>query len=255
MRRMTWNVLILLFATSLAPIQATGQVWYGTDTEGIAWRPGNVAIGGAWAGKKLHIHTGGALGSGDGVWLQRDNSAGIHALGILANMAGGSFGPMTQSGDFMILLRGPAAGDPQAGLVIAPWGPDPSGLRIAENGHVGIGTPNPGSFRLAVNGSVRAKEVVVNTGWADFVFEDDYPLPSLDEVHRHIEEHGYLPDMPPAEEVERDGIGLGELQVKLLQKIEELTLYMIDLHGENRRLHSDVKALEAELRNEVRHGS
>ena len=98
---------------------------------------------------------------------------------------------------------------------------------IQSNGNVGIGTVSPGNWKLAVNGKVRAKEVKVETGWSDFVFNKEYELPSLQEVDNHIKEKGHLKDIPSAKEVEENGIFLGEMDAKLLQKIEELTLYTI----------------------------
>lgn len=110
-------------------------------------------------------------------------------------------------------------------------------------GGVGIGTQTPGNFRLAVNGPIRATEVVVETGWSDFVFEPGYELRSLEEVRAHVEEHRHLPDVPTAEEVAEHGVKLGEMESKLLRKVEELTLYLIELNdrvgaleGENARL-------------------
>ncbi len=100
-------------------------------------------------------------------------------------------------------------------------------LAIKPNGNVGIGTVDPGTYKLAVNGNVRAKEIKVETGWSDFVFESDYQLPTLEEVENHINEKGHLKDIPSAEEVAENGILLGEMDSKLLQKIEELTLYTI----------------------------
>ena len=81
---------------------------------------------------------------------------------------------------------------------------------------------------MAVNGNIKAKEIRVETGWSDFVFESDYNLPTLKEVENHIKENGHLQDIPSAEEVAEHGIFLGEMDSKLLQKIEELTLYTID---------------------------
>ncbi len=94
-------------------------------------------------------------------------------------------------------------------------------------GNVGIGTTNPGTWKLAVNGNIRAKEIKVETGWSDFVFYDDYKLPTLQEVENHIKEKGHLKDIPSAKDVEENGVFLGEMDSKLLQKIEELTLYTI----------------------------
>ncbi|MEM8847760.1 MAG: hypothetical protein AAGD17_11720 [Bacteroidota bacterium] len=99
-------------------------------------------------------------------------------------------------------------------------------------GNVGIGTMNPNGWRLAVNGKIRAKEIKVETGWSDFVFENTYNLPTLQEVEYHIKEKGHLKDIPSAKEVEENGIFLGEMDAKLLQKIEELTLYTIQQQKE-----------------------
>lgn len=97
------------------------------------------------------------------------------------------------------------------------------------NGKVSIGTNtlNP-NFLLLVNGKVKAKEVVVETDWADFVFFESYQLTPLKEVEVFIDNHGHLEGIPNAEEVRNNGISIGEIQSKFLQKIEELTLYAID---------------------------
>jgi len=100
-------------------------------------------------------------------------------------------------------------------------------------GNVGIGYNDPQN-KLDVKGTIRATEVkVVSVGqFADFVFDKDYRLPKLAEVHNYIQENGHLPDIPSATEVKENGMSLVDMQVKLLQKIEELTLYMIDQQKE-----------------------
>jgi len=98
---------------------------------------------------------------------------------------------------------------------------------IEQNGNVGIGTTSP-SNKLDVAGTIRAEEVKVETGWADYVFKEDYNLKSLDEVSTFITENGHLPNIPTAKEVKENGIKLGEMNAKLLEKIEELTLYVIE---------------------------
>jgi hypothetical protein len=100
------------------------------------------------------------------------------------------------------------------------------------SGFVGINTENP-TFPLTVNGTIRSKKVIVDTGWSDFVFEDDYKLMPLHEVEAFIKTNRHLPEIPSAGEVEENGVSLGEISASLLQKIEELTLYVIDLKKEN----------------------
>jgi len=102
-------------------------------------------------------------------------------------------------------------------------------MRINAAGYVGIGTSTP-TEALSVKGSIRSKEVKVEAAnWPDYVFKKQYPLLSLTEIEKYIEEHQHLPDMPSAIEVESNGLSLGETSKLLTKKIEELTLYMIDL--------------------------
>ena len=112
--------------------------------------------------------------------------------------------------------------------------------KVTINGTVGIGTSNP-TMPLEVNGKIRAKEIIVESGWADFVFSDEYKLPTLLEVESYIKKQGRLPDMPSEVEVQENGIGLSEMSTKLLQKIEELTLYVIQQEKEIDLLKQDVK--------------
>ena len=119
-----------------------------------------------------------------------------------------------------------------------------SHLLIKSNGFVGIGTSNSGNFKLGVNGAIRAKEIKVDTGWSDFVFEKDYDLPSLEEVANHIAQKGHLKDIPSAAEVEKEGVFLGEMDAKLLQKIEELTLYLIEQNNALKQYKAEIKKLK-----------
>ncbi|MFO7657402.1 MAG: CUB domain-containing protein [Bacteroidales bacterium] len=98
------------------------------------------------------------------------------------------------------------------------------------SGNVGIGTTNFGDGKLAVNGKILATEVEVKVfPWSDYVFTKDYKLRTIEEVADFISENGHLPEVPSAKEVEENGLKLGEMNAILLKKIEELTLYIIDL--------------------------
>ncbi len=107
---------------------------------------------------------------------------------------------------------------------------------ILTNSNIGIGTSSfidgTDTYKLSVNGKIRANAVKVYTDWADFVFEDTYKLPTLEEVENYINKNGHLKNIPSAKEVEENGIELGEMNKLLLQKIEELTLYTIQLKKE-----------------------
>ena len=94
--------------------------------------------------------------------------------------------------------------------------------------NVGIGTDNP-LYKLDVRGTIRANEIIVNTVGADFVFADNYHLRPLQEVKSYVQENHHLPEIPSAEEMQEEGMNVNDIVVKLLQKVEELTLYNIQL--------------------------
>ncbi|OUL61043.1 hypothetical protein [Flavobacterium sp. AJR] len=128
-------------------------------------------------------------------------------------------------------------------------------LYVAEK--IGIGTKDTKGYSLAVAGKVVAEEIKVSlqAGWPDFVFKKEYELPTLTEVEAHIKEKGYLSNMPSEAEVNKSGINLGEMDAKLLQKIEELTLYMIDMNKtikelqiSNERLSVDNKIMQTKIK-------
>lgn len=110
-------------------------------------------------------------------------------------------------------------------------------MRIDANGKVVIGgsaiTNIPGNYKLYVTGGILTEQVRVavynSSSWADYVFEKDYKLMELDRLNSYIKENKHLPNIPSTSEVMRDGVNLGEMDAKLLEKVEELTLYIIDL--------------------------
>ncbi|UYQ91073.1 hypothetical protein MKQ68_13320 [Chitinophaga horti] len=119
---------------------------------------------------------------------------------------------------------------------------------IGSTGNVGFGGLPRTDYKLTVGGPIIATKVKVTaTPWADFVFRKEYQLPSIAEVETYIKTHGHLPGIPSEVEVQKEGIDLAEINAKLLQKIEELTLYMIDQHKKIEILQQEVITLKKAL--------
>jgi hypothetical protein len=117
------------------------------------------------------------------------------------------------------------------------------GISFFNGGNLLIGktTQQNSNYKLDVAGTVRANEVKINLDGADFVFEPDYKLLPLNDLERFVKENKHLPDVVPAKEMEANGANLGELNTVLLQKIEELTLYIIE---QNKRIENLENKLE-----------
>jgi len=117
-----------------------------------------------------------------------------------------------------------------------------AGARNATNGNVGIGTTDTKGYKLAVNGDAIFTKIKVKiyTTWPDFVFLKNYQLPSLRELENFIKANRHLPGVPAAPQVEKEGLDVAEMNRLLLQKIEELTLYIIQqqklIEGQEKRL-------------------
>ena len=118
-------------------------------------------------------------------------------------------------------------------------------------GHVGIGTGSP-QYPLSVNGVIQAKEVIVNTGWSDYVFDRNYRVPSLEEVSDYVTREHHLPGIPSQSEVEKNGVSLGDVQSKMLAKLEELTLQVIQLNEKTKRLELENEQLRNRMSNKER---
>ncbi|MEO8774484.1 MAG: fibronectin type III domain-containing protein [Gelidibacter sp.] len=167
-----------------------------------------------------------------------------YAFTVAASDAAGNVSPMSNTVN--ITTTGTGLVDytsENSNLLSVDW----TGRDLFAHRNVGIGTTNTHGYRLAVAGNMVAEEVNVKlkVNWPDYVFEKDYKLPSLKEVEEHIREKGYLLNMPSAKVVENEGIDLGKMNAKLLEKIEELTLYAIDQEKKIRNLEQDNKRIDS----------
>jgi hypothetical protein len=145
--------------------------------------------------------------------------------------------PLTQSGDEAILYLGNTDHKISSrwgkGLSFSTFGADNALVIEESTGKVGIGVGENhvfGEGLLEVNGTIRSQKVIAEVnGWPDYVFVESYNLMQLSELRVYINRHGHLPDIPSAEQVKNDGLDLGELVKLQMQKIEELTLYILAL--------------------------
>jgi hypothetical protein len=118
-----------------------------------------------------------------------------------------------------------------------------------EQGKVGVGVQFaqnlPTGYMLAVDGKIIGEEMRIqnSNNWPDYVFAEEYPLMPLDELKETIARQKHLPNIPPAVVVEEEGILIGDMQKRMMEKIEELTLYIIDLHEINKQLRTEVDLL------------
>jgi hypothetical protein len=184
---------------------------------------GNVGVSAFTGAGAARFNVGLSAGQSSlGTFMMTSDNGWIQFLGNSNNQA---YNPLVQPGDkALIYTNGPVD---TGRLVIGPWSSvsSPKGIVIDVAGNVGIGmTP---TNKLTVAGTISAKEIKVTTSGADYVFEDGYPLRSLDEVARFVAAEKHLPEMMPAKAMQDEGMSVSEVVTKQLAKIEELTLYAI----------------------------
>ena len=212
----------------------------GSSNRFIINENGNIGIGTTSPTEIFHV-------SGSGYIRSLVESTDNHAYYEVQGAAGkGSFVDYYRNGDGRLWHTGLR---PDTDNLEFRLDNQSSVLTLTQTENVGIGTTTP-TEKLSVNGKIRSKEVIVEaTGWPDYVFADDYELLSLAEVEGFIHKHGHLPGVSPAEEVEEKGQFLGDTQQQLLKKIEEMTLYMIELKKENDALTKRIEQLEISKKN------
>jgi len=230
-RRRAFAAGLVLAAMAAVPMPMWGQ-WNGTNP---VWTNSNVGIGTTSPNAPLHITQSIAGSSTTNLLVLQNLNAADHATARIAYQGyTGATGTALSSIDFI----GNSASNWQTAMAFNVYtgGGLLEAMRLTFNGNVGIGTTNP-QYKLAVNGNIGAQDIIVtNTGWSDYVFRPGYRLRPLSEVSQYIQKNGHLPDIPTEAEVKEKGVSLGDMQAKLLAKVEELTLHMIQQDKENREL-------------------
>ncbi len=149
------------------------------------------------------------------------------------------------SGNDLLQMVMPSTSSSSAAFIEAEYGSGSIRFQVNANGHTGIGKAASTTNALEVCGTIRATEVIVETGWCDFVFEDDYRLAPLSEVESFIKSNKHLPGIPPAVEVESQGVKVAEMSRNFILKIEELTLYTIEQEKQITNLQAQIEELKA----------
>ncbi len=204
----------------------------------------NVGIGNTAPQNKLEITQGTSGNSG----LRFTNLTSSSTASVLNQT---KFLTVNAAGDVVL---GSLNNSGRVGAEETLWSQSGDNVQNTNTGGVIIGTgvsKTPAGYSLYVSNGVLTEKVKVaikNTNdWSDKVFAKGYKLRSLGEVARQIKANGHLPGVPSAEEVVKEGVDLGRMDAKLLEKVEELTLYMIELKKENQHLKQKNAQIEKRL--------
>ena len=206
------------------------------DTEDIdelvITKSGRVGIGTPYPDAQFHVYSPGGTGRGSvlsSIMIGKRNGPEIQAIQQ-------STDDDIQSLAFRVKSSGLASDD------------NFEAMRIHANGNVGIGTTIPTS-KLSVKGDVHAEEVRVDltVPGPDYVFEEEYDLPTLESIESYIQENKHLPEVPSARELKANGIDLGVMNMLLLKKVEELTLHIIAQGKEVEKLNEKVAGQQKEI--------
>ncbi len=236
MKHASFFSTLFLLCSALFICQTAQAQWSQTTT--ALWTNQNVGIGTASPATKLHIN---------GALTINKNWDGVGAINITGDRPSVWFNSGQNNNKWLMHVGSDFGGSfelfsnagPVPALILTPG--------TNGTGRMGIGTLKlPVGYKLAVGGKIICEELKVQlqNAWPDYVFASNYNLQPLEAVAQHIAEKGHLPNIPSACEMEDNGLSVGEMQIKMMEKIEELTLYLIELKRDNTSLRQEVEELK-----------
>ena len=203
--------------TNALAITLNGDVGIGTSVPSAKLDVGAFLNGGALGVVLGRLAEGNSSGSGTFLGVKGYDTQPVDAKSFALEHS--FYGSINSSINF---VRG---GGVTGGYLTFNTNDNSEKMRIHSNGNVGIGTTDPKGYKLAVAGKAIAEEVTVKlqANWPDYVFEPTYNLSPLDSIKTYIDKNKHLPEVPSAKEMEKNGVNLGEMNMLLLKKIEELS--------------------------------
>ncbi|NVM62182.1 hypothetical protein FHW88_000458 [Mucilaginibacter sp. SG538B] len=211
------------------------QSWGTSATAYLTIKQGNVGIGTTTPGARLEI-----AGTASSPNLFLDNSQ----FSANRNPLTGSVVDATKGSAVIVLSPNINGGNMQFHTSSATGGAVAERMRITESGNVGIGITNPQN-KLDVNGTIHSKSVLIDlNGWGDYVFKKGYHLRPLNEVKDYIDKNQHLPEIPSEQEMAKKGLNVSEMNILLMKKVEELTLYLIEIKDEMKELQKENQRLK-----------
>jgi len=224
--------------TPLYPLHVVGQIQAEVSNDvafstksnlGVVIQQGNIGNDVVYADKYLSIFAHNLQFNGTN-WIRR-------------NQYGNCWSTVMNQNYYDVIYAPSNSGGP-ANSVVTPT----TYMRVSLDGRVGIGTVNlaDANYKLFVETGIRTRRITVDLAtWPDYVFKPDYFLPSLPSVAAYIKANHHLPGMPSADSVAKNGVDLGNNQAQLLEKVEQLTLYAIDLEKQVEDLQKQAEQLRA----------
>ncbi len=227
--------------TPLFQVRENGNVGIGTTSPGAKLDVGALISGGTLGTVFGRLQEGNSTGEGTYLGVRGYDTQPVNAKSFAIEH--GFYGSINSSISFN---RGNGT---TGGFITFNTNNNTEQVRITSSGNVGIGSLNPNQ-KLTVNGTIYGKEVKVDLSvpGPDYVFEKSYNLPTLEEIKTYIDQNKHLPEVPSAVEMEKNGVKLGKMNMLLLKKVEELTLYVIEanrkIEAQNERIDRQEKEIK-----------